>query len=413
MEKVIFMKKPALHFQILIAIIVAIPFGIFFYEIAPTIKWIGDLFIRALKMIVIPIVFTSLVMGVTNLGSSKNLGRIAFKTISFYLITTLIAAILGVGLVNLMKPGDNANLNLTQSVSDLSVTKVSLTDQLVSIIPDNVFAELTKGNLLPIIFFAIFFGFFITKLASDHKKSLTDFFNASYEVFMKMTMFIVKFAPIGVFAIVANIVADQHGDTTKVLEIIRSLGLYTAVVWLACLIQGGAILPALVYSLSGYNPYKHIKQMSLPLLTAFSTSSSGATLPFSISESISKTGISNKIASFVLPLGSTVNMNGTALYEGITAIFIAQAYGIDLTFTQQFLVIITSVLAAVGSAGIPMAGLVMMTVVLGVVGLPLEGIGLILAVQQLCDMARTTINVYGDLCASVIVAKSEGENLNL
>lgn len=407
------MKKPALHFQIMIAIIIAIPFGIFFYDSAPSIKWVGDLFIRALKMIVIPIVFTSLVMGITNLGSSKNLGRIAFKTISFYLITTLIAAILGVGLVNLIKPGVNANLNLSESVSDLNVTKVSLTDQLVGIIPDNLFSELSKGNLLPVIFFAIFFGFFITKIANEHKKPLTDFFNASYEVFMKMTMFIVKFAPIGVFAIVANIVAAQNGDTGKIVEIIQSLGLYTSVVWLACIIQGVAILPAIVYGLSGYNPYKHIKQMSLPLLTAFSTSSSGATLPFSISESISKTGISNKIASFVLPLGSTINMNGTALYEGITAIFIAQAYGIDLTMTQQLLVILTSVLAAIGSAGIPMAGLVMMTVVLGVVGLPLEGIGLILAVQQLCDMARTTINVYGDLCASVVIAKSEGEKLNL
>lgn len=407
------MKKPALHYQILIAIILAIPFGIFFYDFSPSIMWIGDLFIRALKMIVIPIVFTSLIMGVTNLGNSKSLGRIAFKTISFYLITTLIAAVLGVGLVNLIKPGFNVNLNLSENVSQLNVTKVSLTDQLVGIIPDNLFAELSKGNLLPVIFFAIFFGFFITKLAENQKKSLTDFFNSSYEVFMKMTMFIVKFAPYGVFAIVANIVAAQNGDTSRVLEIVRSLGLYTSVVWIACLIQGGIILPGLVFSLSGYNPYKHIKQMSLPLLTAFSTCSSGATLPFSISESISKTGISNKIASFVLPLGSTINMNGTALYEGITAIFIAQAYGIDLTMTQQLLVILTSVLAAIGSAGIPMAGLVMMTVVLGVVGLPLEGIGLILAVQQLCDMARTTINVYGDLCASVVIAKSEGEKLYL
>ena len=407
------MKKPALHFQILIAIVIAIPFGFFFYELSPTIKWVGDLFIRALKMIVIPIVFTSLIMGVTSLGNSKNLGRIAVKTISFYLFTTLIAAILGVGLVNLIKPGVNANLNLSESISQLNVSKVSLTDQIIGIIPDNLFFDLFKGNLLPIIFFAIFFGFFITKVADEKRKSLTDFFNASYEVFMKMTIFIVKFAPYGVFAIVSNIVANQNGDTEKILEIMQSLGLYTAVVWIASLIQGGVILPGLVFGLSGYNPYKHIKQMSLPLLTAFSTCSSGATLPFSISESISKTGISNKIASFVLPLGSTINMNGTALYEGITAIFIAQAYGIDLTITQQLIVIFTSVLAAIGSAGIPMAGLVMMTVVLSVVGLPLEGIGLILAVQQLCDMARSTINVYGDLCASVIVAKSEGEKLNL
>lgn len=407
------MKKIALHWQILIAICIAIPFGIFFYDFAPKISWLGDLFIRALKMVVIPIVFTSLVMGVSSLGTSKDLGRLAWKTLSFYLFTTAVAAVLGVLLVNLIKPGIGADLNLRESATGFDITKLSLFDQLVGIIPDNIFAVLSTGNLLAIIFFAILFGFFITKTPDESKKVLTDFFKAAFEVFMKMTFFIVKFTPIGVFAIVANIVAAQQGDPDKLYRIIGSLGLYTSVVWIGCLIQGAIILPSLVFSMTKYNPYKHIKQMSLPLLTAFSTCSSAATLPLSLQESQLKTGISNRIASFVLPLGCTINMNGTALYEGITAIFIAQAYGIDLTIGQQFLVILTSILAAIGSAGIPMAGLVMMTVVLGVVGLPLEGIGLILAVQQLCDMARTTINVYGDMCAAVVIAKSEGEKLNL
>lgn len=407
------MKKIALHWQILIAICIAIPFGIFFYDFAPKISWLGDLFIRALKMVVIPIVFTSLVMGVSSLGTSKDLGRLAWKTLSFYLFTTAVAAVLGVLLVNLIKPGIGADLNLRESATGFDITKLSLFDQLVGIIPDNIFAVLSAGNLLAIIFFAILFGFFITKTPDESKKVLTDFFKAAFEVFMKMTFFIVKFTPIGVFAIVANIVAAQQGDPDKLYRIIGSLGLYTSVVWIGCLIQGAIILPSLVFSMTKYNPYKHIKQMSLPLLTAFSTCSSAATLPLSLQESQLKTGISNRIASFVLPLGCTINMNGTALYEGITAIFIAQAYGIDLTIGQQFLVILTSILAAIGSAGIPMAGLVMMTVVLEVVGLPLEGIGLILAVQQLCDMARTTINVYGDMCAAVVIAKSEGEKLNL
>ncbi len=407
------MKKIALHWQILIAIALSIPFGIFFYEIAPSIKWIGDIFIRALKMIAIPIVFSSLVMGVSSLGGYKDLGRLAGKTMSFYIITTALAALIGVLIVNLVKPGIGADLSLSETITDLAVSKMTFKDQIVSIVPQNIFEDLSKGNLLPVIFFAIFFGFFITKASKEAQLNLSELFKSAFEVFMKMTLFIVRFTPLGVFAIVANIVADQQGDPEKLYRIVSSLGLYTMVVWIGCLIHGGLVLPSIVYTLTKLNPYKHIKQMSLPLLTAFSTCSSGAALPFTLKESQEKTGISNKIASFVLPLGSTVNMNGTALYEGVTAIFIAQAYGIDLTIGAQFVIILTSVLAAIGSAGIPMAGLVMIAVVLSVVGLPLEGIGLVLAVQQLCDMIRTTVNVYGDTCAAVVVAHSEGEKLNL
>lgn len=407
------MKKIALHWQILIAIVLSVPFGIFFYEYAPSIKWIGDIFIRALKMIAIPIVFSSLVMGVSSLGGYKDLGRLAGKTFAFYVFTTALAATIGIVAVNILKPGIGADLNLSESVDDLAVTSLSFTDQIVSIVPDNIFADLSKGNFLPVIFFAILFGFFITKATNKHKVILSDFFDAAFEVFMKMTLTIVKFTPYGVFAIVSNIVADQQGDPEKLYSIVSSLGLYTLVVWGGCIIHAGLVLPGLVYGFTRLNPYKHIKQMSVPLLTAFSTCSSGATLPLTIRDSQEKTGISTKITSFVLPLGSTINMNGTALYEGVTAIFIAQAYGIDLSVGQQFVIVLTSVLASVGAAGIPMAGLVMIAVVLGAVGLPLEGIGLILAVQQLCDMIRTSVNVYGDTCAAVVVAHSEGEKLNL
>lgn len=407
------MKKIALHWQILIAIVLSVPFGIFFYEYAPSIKWIGDIFIRALKMIAIPIVFSSLVMGVSSLGGYKDLGRLAGKTFAFYFFTTALAATIGIVAVNILKPGIGADLNLSESVDDLAVTSLSFTDQIISIVPDNIFADLSKGNFLPVIFFAILFGFFITKATNKHKVILSDFFDAAFEVFMKMTLTIVKFTPYGVFAIVSNIVADQQGDPEKLYSIVSSLGLYTLVVWGGCIIHAGLVLPGLVYGFTRLNPYKHIKQMSVPLLTAFSTCSSGATLPLTIRDSQEKTGISTKITSFVLPLGSTINMNGTALYEGVTAIFIAQAYGIDLSVGQQFVIVLTSVLASVGAAGIPMAGLVMIAVVLGAVGLPLEGIGLILAVQQLCDMIRTSVNVYGDTCAAVVVAHSEGEKLNL
>ncbi len=407
------MKKIALHWQILIAIVIAVPFGILFHEYAPSIMWLGDMFIRALKMISIPIVFSSLIMGVSSLGGYKDLGRLAGKTFSFYLLTTALATILGVLLVNIFQPGVGADLNLTESVTDLAVTKLSFKDQIVSIIPDNIFVDLTKGNMLPIIFFAILFGYFATKVSQNASLTMTNFFTSAFEVFMKMTLFIVKFTPLGVFAIVSNIVAAQNGDHERLISIISSLGVYTAVVWVGCIIHSGAVLPALVYGFTRLNPYKHMKQMSIPLLTAFSTCSSGATLPLTMKESQEKTGISNKIASFVLPLGSTINMNGTALYEGVTAIFIAQAYGIDLSVGQQFVIVLTSVLASIGAAGIPMAGLVMVAVVLSAVGLPLEGIGLILAVQQLCDMPRTAVNVHGDTCAAVVVAHTEGEKLNL
>lgn len=407
------MKKIALHWQILIAIVIAVPFGILFHEYAPSIMWLGDMFIRALKMISIPIVFSSLIMGVSSLGGYKDLGRLAGKTFSFYLLTTALATILGVLLVNIFQPGVGADLNLTESVTDLAVTKLSFKDQIVSIIPDNIFVDLTKGNMLPIIFFAILFGYFATKVSQNASLTMTNFFTSAFEVFMKMTLFIVKFTPLGVFAIVSNIVAAQNGDHERLISIISSLGVYTAVVWAGCIIHSGAVLPALVYGFTRLNPYKHMKQMSIPLLTAFSTCSSGATLPLTMKESQEKTGISNKIASFVLPLGSTINMNGTALYEGVTAIFIAQAYGIDLSVGQQFVIVLTSILASIGAAGIPMAGLVMVAVVLSAVGLPLEGIGLILAVQQLCDMPRTAVNVHGDTCAAVVVAHTEGEKLNL
>lgn len=407
------MKKLALHWQILIGIAIAIPFGMFFYELVPSIKWVGEIFIRALKMIAIPIVFSSLVMGVSSLGGYKDLGRLAWKTFSFYVFTTALAVLTGVILVNIVKPGIGADLNLTADVSNLQINALSFKDQIVSIVPDNVFSDLAKGNMLPVIFFAIFFGFFITRISSDNQKTLSSFFDAAFEVFMKMTLFIVKFTPYGVFAIVSNIVAEQQGDPAQLYSIVSSLGLYTLVVWGGCLIHGGLVLPGLVYGFTRLNPYKHIKQMSVPLLTAFSTCSSGAALPLTIRDSQEKTGISNKIASFVLPLGSTINMNGTALYEGVTAIFIAQAYGIDLSIVQQFVIVLTSVLAAIGAAGIPMAGLVMLGVVLMAVGLPMEGIGLVLAVQPICDMIRTSINVYGDTCAAVVVAHSEGEKLNL
>jgi len=412
-------KGLALHWQILIGIALGVVAGILLCRITPYdnwskyIKWAGDIFLHGLQMIVIPLVFTSIALGVAGMGNSAALGRIAGKTILYYVVTTAIAATIGLVLVNLIQPGDDANLNLAEKVTSISKGDVSFIDQIVAIVPSNVFKAMADGNLLPIIFFAVIFGFFMNKVDQKYTGTLTDLFTAIYEVIMKITFFIIRLAPFGVFAIVANTVGKQAADPKALLSMAESLGVFVLTVWAGLLIQGCIVLPTLVRVLGKQNPWRHISKMSTALLTAFSTCSSGAALPINIRDSQEKCGISNKIASFVLPLGSTINMNGTALYECVTAIFIAQAYGIDLSLAQQVMIIFTALLAAIGTAGIPMAGMVMLTIVLSAVGLPLEGIGLVLAVEQLCDMPRTCINTYGDSCGAVIIAHSEGEKLTI
>ncbi|MFA5325972.1 MAG: dicarboxylate/amino acid:cation symporter [Bacteroidales bacterium] len=412
-------KKLALHWQILIGIVLGIIVGITLCKFtpyenwSPYIKWAGEIFLRGLGMIVIPLVFTSIAVGVAGMGESKSLGRIAAKTFIFYVVTTAIAASIGLTLVNIVKPGVGADLNLTENVTKLAGSNISIIDQIVRIVPSNIFESLSSGNLLSIIFFAIIFGFFITKVSIKQQETLKDLLQSIYDVIMKITFFIIKLAPYGVFAIVANVVGKQAGNTQSLLNIASSLGIFVLVIWGGLLIQGGVVLPTLVYTLGKVNPWRHMSKMSSALMTAFSTCSSGAALPINIRDTQEKCGVSSKIAGFTLPLGCTINMNGTALYECVTAIFIAQAYGIDLTMMQQIILVFTSILAAVGTAGIPMAGMVMLTIVLNVVGLPLEGIGLVLAVEQLCDMPRTMINSYGDSCGAVIIAKSEGEKLTI
>jgi Na+/H+-dicarboxylate symporter len=412
-------KRLALHWQILIGIGLGIAAGILLCKIAPYeqwspyVKWAGDIFLRALQMIVIPLVFTSIALGVAGMGNSAALGRIAGKTILYYIVTTAIAAAIGLTLVNIVKPGVGANLNLAEKVSSIGNGKMSFIDEIVSIVPSNIFESMAKGDLLPIIFFAVVFGFFMNMVDQKHTETLSGLFTAIYEVIMKITFFIIRLAPFGVFSIVANTVGKQANDPQALLSMAGSLGVFVLVVWSGLIIQGAIVLPLLVRVLGKQNPWRHISKMSTVLLTAFSTCSSGAALPINIRDSQEKCGISNKIASFVLPLGSTINMNGTALYECVTAIFIAQAYGIDLSLAQQIMIIFTALLAAIGTAGIPMAGMVMLTIVLSAVGLPLEGIGLVLAVEQLCDMPRTCINTYGDSCGAVIIAHSEGEKLTI
>lgn len=402
-----------LHFQILVALIAGGFFGYLFPNATIYTNWAGDMFLRALNMIIVPLIFCSITTGVASVGSGGNLGRLGLKTIGFYVFSTLAAIITGLVLVSAIKPGVGAELGFAAPVDNISVASDSFGQTLIKIIPSNIFEAMMKGEMLSIIFFAILFGFFITRIKENARETLMAVINAVLDVIMEITMFIIKFTPIGIFSITGKVIAQQILSGNDVGEVIARLGLYFLTVLAGLLIHGMLTLPLSVKLIGRANPIKHMKNMMTPLLTAFSTSSSSATLPLTMEAVEKKNGVSNKIASFTLPLGATINMNGTALYECVAAMFIAQAYGIDLSIGQQVIVVFTALLAAIGSAGIPMAGLVMMAIVLKAVGLPLEGLGLVLAVDRILDMFRTTINVYGDTCAAVIIAKSEGEELNI
>ncbi len=373
------------------------------------VSWMGDLFIRALKMLIIPLILSSLISGITSIGSGTNLGRLGLKTMMFYVMTSFFAIVTGQILVNIFRPGIGANINFIQEVDGLVEKQKSVLDIVVGIVPENIIQAMANNQMLSIIFFAILFGYFIMKVSKKHSEFLKNFFTAVFEVMMKITLFVIKFTPLGIFGIVAKTVADQE----DLGGLVTSMGLYMLTVILALVIHAAITLPLIVKYVGKANPLKHFKNMSTPLLTAFSTSSSGATLPLTIQAVEEKSGVSNKISSFTLPLGATVNMDGTALYECVAAIFIAQAYGVELTFIQQIIIVFTALLASIGAAAIPMAGLVMITVILTAVGLPLEGVGLILAVDRILDMFRTATNVWSDSCGAVVIAKTEGEHLKV
>lgn len=403
----------ALHYQILIMLAAGGLFGFYFPSATKYTNWMGEIFLRSLNMIIIPLILCSITTGVASVGSSGNLGRLGIKTLGYYVFSTLFAIITGFFFVNLLKPGVGAELGFQAPVEEIAAATDNFGRTLIKIVPTNIFEAMVQGHMLSIIFFAVLFGYFITRVSDKPRIIVTDLLNSLLEVIMKLTLFVIKFTPIGIFSITARVIAQQIQMGNNVGEVISRLGVYFITVLLGLLVHGFLTLPLSVKLLGRANPIKHFRNMATPLLTAFSTSSSNATLPLSMEAVEEKDGVSNKIASFTLPLGATINMNGTALYECVAVMFIAQAYGIDLTFGQQVVVVVTALLAAIGSAGIPMAGLVMMAVVLNAVGLPLEGIGLILAVDRILDMFRTAINVYGDTCAAVIIAKSEGEVLKI
>lgn len=402
--------KIKLHWQILIALVLAVVFGYYVPNGIPYVGWMGDIFLRGLKMVIIPLILSSIISGVTSMGEGKDLGRLSVKTLLYYLSTSTLAILTGLMIVNIVKPGVGVEMGFTKSVEGLAENAGSVKDILYRLVPDNIVDAMAQGTILSVIFFAIVFGYFITQVDAQYKDPLKNFFDGIFEVMMKVTLFIIRFTPLGIFGIVAREVAH---NADQLANIAGSLAIYSLCVVAGLLIHAFVTLPIIVRFVAKAKPFQHFSNMLTPLLTAFSTSSSSATLPLTMEALEHKSGVSNKITSFTLPLGATINMDGTALYECVAAMFIAQVYGVELSFAQQALVVVTALLASIGAAGIPMAGLVMITVVLTAVGLPLEGIGLILAVDRILDMLRTSVNVWSDSCGAVTVARSENEETNV
>ncbi len=404
------MKKVALHWQILIAILLAIAFGSFFPHQSQYIAWMGTIFIRALKMIVVPLVLSSLISGITNTGGKGKLGRLGVKTILYYISTSLFAILTGLILVNLIKPGKQIEGLLSNTINAPVIVSKPFSETLVEIIPTNLFEALTVNDaMLSIIFFAILAGVFITQLSDDHRNNLTGFFNAFFELMMKITLFVIRLAPFGIFGLVTVVVAEQSASR----ELFSSLGKYMLTVIAGLLFHNLVTLPLILMLVAKVNPVRHYKAMATPLITAFSTASSNATLPVTIEAIENNAGVSNRISGFTLPLGATVNMDGTALYELVVAGFAAQIYGIDLSFGQQFIMVATALLASIGTAAIPMASLATMSIIFSAVGLPFEAVALILPIDRPLDMLRTATNVFSDTCGAVTIANSEGEKLKI
>ncbi|MCP4566718.1 MAG: cation:dicarboxylase symporter family transporter [FCB group bacterium] len=384
---------------ILIGMILGVIVAAISVDFALHLKFLGVLFLNALKMVVIPLLFCSMIVGITNLGDVRKLGRTGGKTLLYFLATSSISVVIGLILVNVFQPGAGFSLGTASSPEVLSY---SFFDWLTAQIPSNIVSAAAETKVLPIIVFALFFGGVLTTIGSKGRPVIA-FFEGLNEAIMKIVHIIMWFAPIGILGLVAGQLASE-GGVGAFASVLEALGKYSLVVILGLLIHGVVVLPLFLKFLGGKNPIEYLIGMSQALMTAFATASSSATLPVTMDCAEEKNDIDKRSTSFVLPLGATVNMDGTALYEAVAAMFIAQAYGIELSILAQITIFGTAVLASVGAAGIPQAGLVTMVLVLQAVGLPLDGIGLILAIDWFLDRCRTTVNVWGDSIGAAVIA---------
>ncbi len=369
--------------------------------------FVGKLFMALLKMLIVPLVLSSIITGVAGLGDLRELRRLGGKTFAYYISTSLLAILVGQVLVSVIRPGDDAELGLTQ-LDEGDQPSADLIEVILRMVPENVAKAMTdNGAMLSIIFFALLFGFFVTRTENPHRERMAGFFEALFQVMLRMAEGVLALLPYGVFCLMVRVVAQTgFGPFVPLL-------LYMATVALALVIHSAVTLPLILRFVGRLSPLKWFKAMSPAIMTAFSTSSSSMTLPVTL-ETVEKNGrVSNKVTSFTLPLGATINMDGTALYECIGVIFLAQYYagtsGFELGIGAQALVVLMALLASIGAAGIPSAGLVMMLTILSTLGLPLEGAALLLAVDRPLDMMRTMVNVWSDSCGAAVIARSEGE----
>ncbi len=398
-------KKMQLTTKILLGLILGIVVGLMLrgnQEFATTyIKPLGTLFLNMIKMIIVPLVFSSLIVGAASIGDPKALGRIGGKTLLYYLLTTAFAVSIGLVLAIILKPGIGLVLPIDAVATPAEVP--SIIDTLLNMIPSNPLKGLVDGNILQVIVFALFLGIGSTALPGNISKPFISFFDAMAEIMYKITSFIMLLAPIGVFGLIVPVVT-QYG-----LDVLKPLSMVIFAVYIGCILHAVLVYSTAVKVLAKVSPLKFFKGIAPAAITAFSTTSSSGTLPVTIKSTRDNLGVSEKIAAFVLPLGATINMDGTALYQGVCALFLAQVYGIDLSLGQMFTIVLTATLGSIGTAGVPGAGLIMLTLVLQSVGLPLEGLVLIAGIDRILDMARTTLNVVGDASCAVVVAASENE----
>ncbi len=387
--------------QIFIAFVIAIILGAIFGPSIAVLKPFGDLFLRLIKFVIVPLVLASLVVGVASTGDIRKLSFMGGKTIAYYLITTVIAIIIGLGFGLMISPGTGVDISTEVSSSETKAPP-SVFDTFLNIIPTNPIQSLVEANILQIIFFAIFLGIGIT-LLGDKGKGLYNFFDELANVMYKITGIVMKVAPLGVLGLIAPVVGNYG------LAVLLPLLKLILAVAIACILHAAIVYSLAVKVFAKMNPLTFFKGIMPAAFVAFSTTSSSGTLPITMQNTQQNLGVSNRVSSFVLPLGATINMDGTAIYQGVSALFIAQFFGIELTIMQMIMIVITATLASIGTAGVPGAGLIMLAMVLNAVGLPLEGIALIAGIDRILDMFRTSINVVGDASAAVVVAASEGE----
>jgi Na+/H+-dicarboxylate symporter len=406
--------KTRLHTKILIGLLLGIPVGLLLGPRAEEIRPIGVLFIRLIRMIVVPLVFASLFVGTASLGDIKKLGRIGLKTIGYYLCTTAIAIVIGLLLATTVKPGsgldDSTREELLASYQTEAIEKIEIakqkpgiTEALIRVVPANPVESLAEANMLQIIFFAILFGISVTLIPEEKKRLVVGFFDGINDAMIQLVHIVMKLAPLGVLALIASVVG-QFGT-----GILLSLLKYSLVVIVGLGLQMSLVYPTAVRIFSGLKIRDFFRGIRPAQLIAFSSSSSSATLPVTMECAEENLGVSEEVSSFVLPLGATINMDGTALYQGVAAVFIAQVYGIDLSVVDLVTIVLMATLASIGAAGVPSIGIITLTMVLQQIGIPLEGIALILGVDRILDMCRTTVNITGDASAAVVVASTEGD----